>query len=220
MKESDVRSYPDGIDRTAEQSEKIWSECYAVNKNLRKITAKQTELEKLKTILFAQNPSIPVMIANSHKKIYDFICEHQKNRKKLTVINIDAHHDMFNDNPELDCGNWLSHISEKYKMNLLWIANPTMLDIYGFKDEDKKIIPINLDGIKNINFDAVFLCRSDTWTPPHLDKHFAKLCGTIKHHFDEVDMEPNINIPRDVEKKGVNNEYRRLRKENAGLRRV
>ena len=54
------------------------------------------------------------------------------------------HHDIFNDNAELDCGNWISNLikdnviaksSPKEYKSIRWIANPISLDTYGLSDK-------------------------------------------------------------------------------------
>ena len=52
---------------------------------------------------------------------------------------------------------------------------------------------------KNYVFDGIFLCRSDIWTPPHLDNAFCSLCDVITDHFNYVMMEKDIRKCRDCE---------------------
>lgn len=59
----------------------------------------------------------------------------------------------------------------------------------------KNIVQNSLSDIKDEQFDAIFLCRSDMWTPLHLDKHFTKLCDAIMSYFDNVAMEHSIDEP-------------------------
>lgn len=92
-------------------------------------------------------------------------------------------------------------------MGLTWVANPVSLEMFGL-DKDRKenrafrgIVQKNLSKIeeKNYAFDGVFLCRSDIWTPPHLDSVFHSLCDTIADHFNSVVMEQDIRKCRDYE---------------------
>lgn len=208
--------YPDGIDHDTELSEIIWGARYATNgENIRKVGIMEDELDKLESLLLETNKDSPVMVANSHIHIYDFIHDHQRDGEQIKLINIDMHHDFINDNPELDCGNWVSHLAKEQmdagnKIAFNWIANPISLDVYGFETDNilgQLVLP-SLDSIKGKKFDAVFLCRSDTWTPPHLDKYFAEVCGIIKDHFDDISMEQGIDKPRtqylEIEKRCAN----------------
>lgn len=126
---------------------------------------------------------------------------------ELRLVNVDMHHDIVNNNEELDCGNWISHLLQEYDMGLTWVANPVSLEMFGL-DKDRKenrafrgIVQKNLSKIeeKNYVFDGIFLCRSDIWTPPHLDNAFCSLCDVITDHFNYVMMEKDIRKCRDCE---------------------
>lgn len=193
--------YPDGVDNPTEISEIIWGDHYAsYGKELNSIGIMQDELERLEMLLMQQDTSCSVMITNSHKHIYDFILE-SRDDEAIRLVNIDMHHDMMNENPNLDCGNWIKHllneeIERGNEVNMAWIANPISLETYGLEDELKGMVKNSIDSIKGKNFDIIFLCRSDTWTPPHLDKYFTEICDLIKDHFEDVRMEKGIDKPR------------------------
>lgn len=98
-------------------------------------------------------------------------------------------------------------IAQEYDMGLTWVANPVSLEMFGL-DKDRKenrafrgIVQKNLSKIeeKNYVFDGIFLCRSDIWTPPHLDNAFCSLCDVITDHFNYVMMEKDIRKCRDCE---------------------
>lgn len=208
VSEEILQQYPDGVDNNTITSEYVWADHYSnPNSKISEVGIYNKEFETIKRILTSIEPSSPVMIANSHKHIYNFITERTEPDSPLFVVNVDMHHDFINDNPELDCGNWISHLEERQedgKFRLRWVANPASISMYGmFDDADKqeisalkKLISTSLSDIEDERFDAVFLCRSDTWSPPHLDKYFTELCEVIKSHFDEVIMEKGIDKPR------------------------
>ncbi len=118
------------------------------------------------------------------------------------------HHDTFNDNPELDCGNWIKHILNDYgeeNVGLRWISNPISCEVFGFGDTERnmernghKLFPTSVSDILDMQFDLVYLCRSDTWTPPHLDEGFAELVKTCSNHFEKVLIEESVKTPRDI----------------------
>ena len=205
-----LKAYPDGIDLDTEASVAEWEYCYAKDRldrnELSEVRINSSELRMLRKILFNQDTSIPVMIANSHRHIYNFVRSNVADNEPLDIINVDMHHDMINHNEALDCGNWVTHLGKirkaaGEKMGFKWIANPISLDVYGFTNEEirnelKNIVRNSLSAIKDEQFDAIFLCRSDMWTPPHLDKHFAKLCDAIMSYFVNVAMEHGIDEPR------------------------
>lgn len=195
--------YPDGVDINTELSEIVWGNRYTDSHySLFEIGINAYELKLLKKIICNQNESAHVMIVNSHRHIYDFIHNLISDDDNLSIVNVDMHHDFFNENPEIDCGNWIGFLlNEQQKLGktvrLKWVANPVGLKAYGFTDEETQcVINTSLNDITHESFDAVFLCRSDAWTPPHLDSYFTELCDLMTSHFYEVCMEQNINKPR------------------------
>lgn len=192
--------YPDGIDYPTNLSTAIWNSHYAFkSEELQSVVIIHNELNKMKSILLNQEQDIPVMIANSHKHIYNFIYSNVPTDRKLRVFNADMHHDMYHENKELDCGNWVNFLTEDYSnCGVLWICNPISKELFGIERSPKlmKILPETLDIIKDTKFNAVFLCCSDMWTPPHLDKYFTELCDVMKGHFEEITIERGITEPR------------------------
>ncbi len=196
------KRYPTGIDRTAAESEKVWSETYKLNPDLCSVKLNTTEYHKLIRLIKRQPADIPVMIVNSHVEIYDFIHDHVDVNEKLNITHIDTHDDFYNDNPCLDCGNWLRFIADEYKdLGFVWISNPISADVYGFDTSDekiRKIMPTVLDSSMKNKYDLIFLCRSDTWLPPHLDSAFTDLCRVIQNKFTNLDIRDDITIPRKI----------------------
>lgn len=69
--------YPDGVDNPTALSEIVWAGHYATSaKELNAIGIMENELEFLEQLLLEQSSDVPVMVANSHKHIYNFICEY------------------------------------------------------------------------------------------------------------------------------------------------
>lgn len=191
--------YPDGLDLDSSLTEFTWSSYYRPSNSVEnKVKIDSESLDNLKTILNNQDKTLPVMIANSHKHIYKFILDNKKDCTKLDLVNIDMHHDMFNDNKNLDCGNWIKHIIEKFdKYNLTWIANKISKEVYGMGKEFS-IIKTDFKEIENDSFDIIFICRSDTWLPPHLDEHFDNLYQFIINNFEDILVDKQIKKPRNL----------------------
>lgn len=194
-----LKDYPDGIDLPTGLSELVWASKYAFNSDIEKVTVNQNELDTLSCIISHMDPQAPVCVSQSHKEIYSFIHKLQPNTAKpLKVVNVDMHHDYFNDNRELDCGNWISYLSDEYtKFKWMWIANPISLDVYE-AEEIKPLVKQSLTEIEDLQFDALFLCRSDNWVPPHLDNSFVELINVIQNRFTErnVDIRDRVDKPR------------------------
>lgn len=169
-------NYPDGHDLNPELSAICWSDHYRNERYpIRDITVNQKEIDALKSLLLNQRDVKECMIALSHVSIYNFITSKAESEKLLHITNIDMHHDMFNNNKTLDCGNWLSHISKQYKLALEWVVNPISESCYGLDERFSNILFHTIKDLKNQQYQYIFLCRSDMWTPPHLDRNFDEL---------------------------------------------
>ena len=196
--------YPDGVDLPTELTIFTWGSHYA-NKNceqlIRNVGINETKLKELLDILSNNKAKEPkVLITNSHRHIYDFILENYSKSTKLNLVNIDMHHDMFNDNPKLDCGNWVKHITNAItNYSLTWIANPISLSAYKLDENEFDMVRYDFENIKDMDFDLIFLCRSDTWTPPHLDEYFHNIVKHIAAIYDNVLIENQVSKPRDFE---------------------
>lgn len=193
--------YPDGVDISTEMSRIVWSSRYMTEEAISNVKIRKDALDKMKKILSKCPADAKVLISHTHKDIYDMISDlvEKKNIPNLNIINVDMHHDMFNENFELDCGNWIKFVSQSYPTKITWIANPISREVYGLKDHEYDIIKANLDAIKNPeSIDAVFLCRSDAWVPPHLDKYFNELVEMIGKKFNEALIEKCVETPREL----------------------
>ena len=140
-------------------------------------------------------------MANSHVHIYQFIKDAYKTGKwrDISLVNVDMHHDMFNANTKLDCGNWVSHVYHDFPGTFItWIANPISQEAYGLGENFTDLIQTDFRSIKNQQFDLIFLCRSDIWTPPHLDLYFDQLYQTILSFYEDVLVDRQVEKPRDL----------------------
>lgn len=200
--------YPDGIDLPTELSTIVWSGYYANDRTRNKlssVTILNDELNLLRKLLTSKDNfrvSTPVLIANSHACIYDFIHEYIDiyDATDVNIVNIDMHHDFFNNHETLDCGNWLSHIYNDYPnhCNISWIANPVSNLCYEFDQTLNSIVQNSIRSIQDFKFDILFLCRSDNWLAPHLDCHFDNLVKLISLRFPNVCIEKSVQTPRDI----------------------
>lgn len=179
-----LSKFPDGVDQPAEISQIIWASRYATYPELKEIEINKAELETLEKIISSQRRSTPCMIAQSHVHAYRFILDNLKDEKKVELVNADFHHDITNSNKRLDCGNWIWHLTEALirddvKMHLDWVVNPESLNAIDGEDF-RPYVKNSLSEYEDTAFDAIFLCRSDNWVPPHLDKYFTELSVCCK----------------------------------------
>lgn len=192
----ELLNYPDGVDLPSDISEITWS---MHRRNTKDVQFDYRNFRKIIDIITEQKPCVPVQIVNSHIHAYNFI-KSIYDSTPLTVYNIDYHHDLFNNNEKLDCGNWLRFVKKDFNANIRWITKKNSIDTYGIeKDIVKKChIAFGLNELENIQFDAIFICRSDPWTPPQFDKHFDKLLKLCCNKFDKVIGTKDIRTPRKV----------------------
>lgn len=195
-----LNDYPDGIDYSTDESCKQWNISYAMNPCIVNTGINLSLFRIMKQILNTQDANIPVLIAQSHADAYSFIKQYAKTNS-LHLVNVDLHHDFVNGNKELDCGNWISHIISCFDhIKFNWITRKAAIKAYGIKQEEEKSMCISygLSELLEEQFDAVFICRSDAWLPPHLDTYFNELKDVCLQHFDSVDIEFCINEPRQL----------------------
>jgi len=174
----DVADYPDGLDLPPALSADVWASHYAYKESLSSLKLNENEIRLMKNILLEQKRVKSVKIALSHKDIYQHIKD-EYDGSGLDVVNVDMHHDMFNDNPELDCGNWGFHVIKDFNASFSWVANKISKECYGMTGEEFGVIKESLSEIAGEQFDLIFLCRSDNWLPPHFDKEFTTLAKTL-----------------------------------------
>lgn len=196
--------YPDGIDLSTNLSKIVWgskySDGYPFADKIKSVKINRTLFAQMLTIINNQDIFIPCLIAQSHVHIYDFICKlmEEDPEQRLDIVNVDLHHDLFNDNKELDCGNWIGKLYETFEnVHASWIARKVSDACYGIKPGE---LPIehNFDKIMDAEFDAVFLCRSDAWVPPHLDDFFNEMVELCSSHFYCAKGEKCVLKPRDI----------------------
>lgn len=142
-----------------------------------------------------------VRVAESHRCMYEFTMMRTDKDEEFEVYNIDFHHDMYSyrtKNGEVNCGNWVNVLLEQRpNMKYHWIKR---------EDSDTQVLGGEVDclikslqDIKDLDFDYVFICRSDCWSPPHLDKQFLKLWRVcIKDIHSSIEMDNYVTKVRDV----------------------
>ena len=158
--------YPDGVDVPSEISTIVWGSYYVGPKKeiIESVTLNRGLFCQMMAILSKLRSDIPVKIANSHVNAYDFIHQY-RNGKEVAVFNVDLHHDLFNDNPELDCGNWLKHLKDDLP--------ETNMTIQTYQEDGKSIFTgfspnsdsfmANLESTYNVVGDMMFQKTGDRY---------------------------------------------------------
>lgn len=168
----------------------IWSSHY--KDGVEQIGIKEKEYEQIKKKL--SNSFESVMIADSHKHIYDFI-QHET-FGKIEIVNIDFHHDLYGykekHRTDVDCGNWASKLFENGNCQYTWVKQSDSDDVLHV-DLLKSIEVKEFDDILDEEYDLVYICRSGMWSPPHLDKFFLELCQPLLEQ-EEFPVRYELNV--------------------------
>lgn len=159
----------------------IWATHY--KDGMEQIGIKEEEYRKIKELL--SNSFESVMIADSHKHIYDFI--QQETFGKIEIVNVDFHHDLYGyrerHRTEVDCGNWATKLLQDNDCKYTWVKQSDSDDVLHV-DLLKSIEVKDFDDILNDEYDLVYICRSGMWSPPHLDSFFIELCQPLLEQED------------------------------------
>lgn len=206
-----LMEYPDGIDLQPSLSQQVWKGKYDFKPYadlIKAVTCKTNEMYFVENV-FMNNckQDIPVLACFSHEYIYGFIQEqfNTSGAKKLEIVNVDFHADYYNDNVKndtQDCGNWCYFIKQEIlNTEITLVAPENYEELYeedSYIDIDK--ITTDLYILKQHDYDAVFLCRSDNWLPPHLDKYFQQFLHFFCGYFNQGKIQQVITAPRDYPK--------------------
>lgn len=200
------KMFPGGIDAPVEASMGMWAERYINFKELTFMDLNTIELIHVVMALSSSayfNGKVPVYITNSHKYAYYMTEELFHDERSVEIFNLDFHDDIYMSANfgQVCCGNWVYQLlkvreQRGLKTQYHWIRQedslmvPDMIDMY-------KGIEYEFDDVWDHKFDAVILCRSDEWTPPHLDHGFKSLRDIIysRDHFDIYESESITKIP-------------------------
>lgn len=95
----------------------------------------------------------PIFVAECHANIMDIM---ESFEEWPEVYDYDAHHDAYDNDPRLHCGNWINHLKG---LGGSILSRPRNIDRVG----------------------AVFICHSSPWTPRCMDKAFFRFINKISN---------------------------------------
>lgn len=176
--------FPDGGEFPYIVQTEIWKSLYSCAEDrLLKIKVDNIKFRTMNTFL-SYATFKKVCVARSHAHIVPFI-ERNLDGNPLNIVHFDHHHDMFySGSSKLNCGNWLRKFTldcrEEEKANrVMWVRR---VDSQVNSNEFPEGVPVKSTTLfsrelfnKENHFDCLFICRSDAWSPPHLDEYFTKL---------------------------------------------
>ena len=180
----------------------IWDSHYKSYPQIRKIGVTK-DFDLMKEVCLSYRGISP-LVAVSHRHIYDYIESNTRENEVIEVYNVDFHHDMYHyrsEGGDVNCGNWVNCLQKiRPNMKYHWIKRSDS-DLNNIEGEVKCIYsPIEV--LRRVKFDMLFLCRSDCWSPPHLDKKFLDLVDAILHNpSTRISIEKYAEKPRRVPSK-------------------
>lgn len=170
----------------------IWASRYAAADSLSEIDVLDTVRSVTDDLAESVRRHTPeaIWVSDSHAPAYQVILDALESTGKDTVdlVNIDFHHDVYGGNSgradEVNCGSWLRVLDLVMENNdnfYTWVGHEdsdmadwedfnTELPKYGETRFTTRLSDID---IADTDWDVVFLCRSDMWSPPHLDSDFV-----------------------------------------------
>ena len=173
--------FPRGDDMlSAEDENKQWVQCYKEYPHITLLNVVKPLYDVCCASLEKKTKG-KVLIADSHRKIWNILSHIDKN-EPLGVINIDFHHDNYiSGGRNVDCANWVRHLmSERSDTAFLWVRreDSEITSLLGsFPYNQTELLQGALEG----EFDYIFFCFSPEWTPPHLREEFLEMCDRVKH---------------------------------------
>ena len=210
--------FPDGGNENMPESLKkyVWDSRYG-DPRLEKVGIDQDALKYIRKLCRAFCGDC--FITESHKYAFDFIMENTTPNEQFEVYNIDFHHDLYDfGHKKVNCGNWVTKLKEKRpNMKYVWVnrADSEQLSKVEVKVD---ILQMSFDAFESRCgndfqglFNHLFLCRSDMWSPPHLDKYFRRLVLSLfSNQSAHVRYEQGIDQPRKYEKPTVFDGYKAM----------
>lgn len=191
--------FPDGGNEkiSRELGNIIWTNYYLDSK-LKEMTFDKEAYGLIKKVI--NKKCKQAMICNSHQHIYNFILKHKPFYNGINIVNIDFHHDCYkNGYPKIDCGNWMFGIMDLFKDKGIytWISR---IDSDMNNCPSELVITQDLDIITSYEWDYIYMCRSDMWSPPHLDSRFNKLYQDLIRNVETI-------IEKGIEESRYNNKF-------------
>lgn len=203
--------YPDGSDRGTAISNMVWTSRYADEANeqaLKAVKVDKVACGRVNAVIKANASNCKMnMIANSHVHMMQMLNKLAVKDAVINVYNLDMHHDMFDSevvdgkltsSRDLDCGNWATYAKIQHNANIIWIKNPASDNAFPSTLPDEQTTDLSI--IENVDFDDIFLCRSDSWLPPHLDNYFDKMKSVMRNTFESTFLDRQVDSPRDIMK--------------------
>ena len=200
--------FHDGLETMGRVNEIIWSGRYASYPELKDLGIRKKEYD----YLFSRMGRIfrnagSIYIEDSHKWLGDIVCSSDK---LVELYNIDFHSDVYDSIVTMDCGNWLRYADMcsggegSIYTWVLWEGESDRGEWDRWNSVGKKESLGSIGDIEGLCswWDVVYICRSSTWSPPHLDSYFRELVmeGIMgKDSIDGIFASKDILLERSID---------------------
>lgn len=167
----------------------IWCSRYC-NDELLKVGVNKEAVSRLKKLFRGPNfDPMMSMIVDSHRYCYEFVHSFMRHGiiTNFNLVNFDYHHDVYSNDPDgINCGNWVAKLIDEFpRSKFTWVHHENSDTYIDTPEYEKKIVlQTGIDHLKDYVWDAVFVCRSGMWSPPHLDKEFESIFKYLDERFN------------------------------------
>lgn len=146
-----------------------------------------------------QSSETCLVVTNSHKWLYNVIAKDYMSCS-IDVLHIDFHSDNYGLKDGVDCGNWVNWLEKFLKdthkriwrtSKVTWLGredSETAEETKFFKvmnRSEKSLETVISDYFHNSVPDLIYICKSGSWSPPHLDDRFDELIS-LAHKFHYI----------------------------------
>lgn len=144
-------------------------------------------------------------VSESHASAYGIISSLVSADEEFEVYNIDFHHDLYDYSKDLNCGNWANYLLKEFpNMSYCWVPREDSCTRFSNRYSPfTTILSFNAFIIQANEFcnkfDAIHLCRSSPWSPPHLDEKFLKLASSLNFEGIPPIIDDNVVTKRNFE---------------------
>ena len=211
--------FPDGHDFSSfSLGNIVWGTRYAENAEFYERIGVVEDYEHL-CRYFSSLDKAPfeLMVTTSHIDAYNFLNSFIKGNKAFEITNIDFHHDAYpcrkehqrnstmqqkicsRNGKSVDCGNWLTAVlQERRNAEVRWVAREDSDTEFAMADKEasKRIRIITHEEALMDSYGAIFICRSDMWSCPHLDEKFRELWEIPNRKGFEILLNNRLNEDR------------------------
>lgn len=175
--EERIRLFPDGNDYNSVLESVIWQTHYHTD-DVKNIGINKKSYSFFSSLVMQQYFKA-ACLCNQHRQCYNFVTQILGLNKnaEIEIVNVDFHHDVYDSAlGNVNSGNWLYYLMQEYKhMRVKWVKCKT-----SDRGNAKVKLTTCAETTLKPDFDALFVCRSGLYAPPHLDKYLQEFWSCVE----------------------------------------